>query len=136
MARKYVQACLAALFVLLLVNLFVFPLVFGSGVPLPFTGLRSEPIYLVHGLAIVVTAILLVAICANAAGTPQKAMLSAAFAGLLASLPGALHTFAMVDISLGSQIAPIAWTVFTWTMAGSTIGIVLFARRSAEGPAK
>lgn len=130
-AKKYVQACLAALVVLLLVNLFVFPLVFGSGVPLPFTGLRSEPLYAVHGAALVLTAVLLVAICANAAATPQKAMLSSAFAGLAASLPGALHTYAMVDLPLGSQIAPIAWTVFTWTMAGSTIGIVLFGRAAA-----
>ena len=125
---KFGLASLVALVVLLVVNLFVFPLVFGSGVPLPFSGLRAEPLYLAHGIALALTALLLVAICANSAGTPQKAMLSSAFAGLLASLPSALHTFAMVDIPIGTQIAPIAWTVFTWTMAGSTIGIVLYGR--------
>jgi hypothetical protein len=133
---KFGLASLVALIVLLVVNLFVFPLVFGSGVPLPYSGLREEPLYLAHGIALALTAVLLVAVCANSAGTPQKAMLSAAFAGLLASLPSALHTFAMVDISIGTQIAPIAWTVFTWTMAGSSIGIVLYGRRPAKDAPK
>lgn len=129
MAKRFVVASAVALAVLLLVNLFVFPLVFGSGMPLPFAGIRPEPLYVMHGLALFVTAILLVAVCQYAARTPQDAMATAGLAGLLASLPSALHTFAMVDLPIGSQIAPIAWTVFTWGMAGSTIGLVLHGRK-------
>ena len=115
----------AALVVLLVTNMFVFPLVFGSGAPLPYTGLRDQPLFQYHALALLLTAILLAAICQRGAPTVKDATTIAVLAGLIASLPSALHTYAMVDIAIGTQIAPIAWTVFTWGFAGSTVGLFL-----------
>lgn len=132
MLKTFLVASALALAVLLIVNMFVFPLVFGSGVPLPYSNLRAEPLFLYHAIALLATALLLVAICLQAPGSAQGAATTAAFAGLLASLPSALHTYAMVDIPIASQVAPIAWTVFTWGIAGSTIGVVLVKRQAGD----
>lgn len=132
MFKTYVVAAALALAVLLFVNMFVFPLVFGSGAPLPYSNLRAEPLIVLHALALFTTALLLVALCAQGLPSAQGGATVAGLAGLLASLPSALHTHAMVDTSLASQIAPIAWTVFTWGLAGSTVGSVLARAQAAR----
>ena len=117
-------ASLAAAGVLLLVNLFVFPLVFGAGVPVPYAGLRAEPQYAWGLVALLVTATLLAVICGRGERTIAAASLTSALAGLLASLPSALHLLSLVEVTPGSQIAPVLWTAVTWGFAGSTIGAV------------
>jgi len=126
MLKSLSVATLAAFVMLLIVNSFVFPLVFGSGVPLPYTDIRPEPLFAFNIAAFFVTALLFAMICRQASATSASgASTLCALCGLLASLPGALHTLSVVDMAPATQIAPIAWTVFTWGVAGSPVGLVL-----------
>ncbi len=122
--KNFLLASLAAALALLVVNLFVFPLVFGSGVPVPYADLRPEPQHAWNLVALLVTAVLLAAICERVPHTIGAASLTGALCGLLAALPSALHLLSFVDVAPAKQIAPVAWTTVTWGFAGSTIGAV------------
>ncbi len=130
MMRSFLLASVAATVVLLLVNLFVFPLVFGSGMPVPYANLRAEPQLALHAVALLVTGGLLSAICGRGPAGIGPASVTGALCGLLASLPSGLHTLAMVDLAATAQIAPILWTTVTWGLAGSTAGAV-YGRQAA-----
>ena len=126
MVKSVLAAATVAFVMLLLVNAFVFPLVFGGGVALPYANLRAEPLFGFNIAAFAVTALLLAVICRQASATTASgASTLCALCGLLTSLPSALHTLSMVDIEPALQIAPVAWTVFTWGIAGSPVGLVL-----------
>lgn len=117
-------ASLAAAVVLLIVNLFVFPLVFGSGAPVPYANLRAEPQYAYNLVALLATAVLLAVICGRGPRGIGAASLTGALCGLLAALPSSMHLLSFVDMSPAAQIAPVAWTTATWGFAGSTIGAI------------
>ncbi|MDH4108106.1 MAG: hypothetical protein OEW35_07300 [Gammaproteobacteria bacterium] len=126
MLKSLLAATLAAFLMLLIVNAFVFPLVFGSGVPLPYSNLRPEPLFVFNIAALAATALLLSLVCRQAgATTASGASTLCALCGLLTAMPSALHTLSLVDIAPAAQIAPVAWTVFTWGIAGSPVGLML-----------
>jgi len=126
MLKSVLAAAIVAFVMLLVVNAFVFPLVFSGGVPLPYADLRAEPLFGFNIAAFAVTALLLALICRQASATTASgASTLCALCGLLTALPTTLHTLSMVDIEPATQIAPVAWTVFTWGIAGSPVGLVL-----------
>lgn len=125
MIKKLLLASFAATAVLLLVNLFVFPLVFGDGMPVPFSNLRAEPQFAYNAVALLVTGVLLAEICRRTSQTIGDASVTGVLCGLLASVPSGLHMLGMVDVAATSQIAPVLWTAATWGFAASTAGAVL-----------
>lgn len=122
--KNCLLASLAAAVVLLVVNVFVFPLVFGSGAPVPYANLRAEPQYAYNLAALLVTAVLLAVVCGRGPRTIVAASTTGALCGLLAALPSSLHMLSFVDVSPAAQIAPVLWTTVSWGFAGSTIGAV------------
>ncbi|MGH7865143.1 MAG: hypothetical protein ACREQB_09140 [Candidatus Binataceae bacterium] len=113
--------------VLLVLNAFVFPLVFPAGPPAPYENARSSPLYTVHTLALVTTALLitlLFAVAHPARRTWVDGLKFGALLGLVVSLPSGMHTYAMVDMSYRDAITPILWTVVTWAAAGAAVGAV------------
>ncbi len=43
---------------------------------------------------------------------------------ILASLPSALHLYAMVDNPASKQFLPVLWTTFSWGLTGAVIALV------------
>ncbi len=120
------------LLVLLALNMFVFPLVFPSGVASKFANSRSEPLVFLHLAAFVVTAALLTVL--TALMRPASSSLGAAgfgaVAGLLASLPSALHTLALTHLAVSAEVASVFWTTATWSVATAVAYWVYRWRRS------
>ena len=114
-------ATVAALVVLLVLNMFVFPLVFPSGVASKFANTRAEPLVFLHLAALVATAALLTVLCALT--RPAESRLGAAgvgaVAGLLSSLPSALHTHAMAHLQASAEVAAVLWTTVSWSVAAA-----------------
>ncbi|MBI2841539.1 MAG: hypothetical protein HYX75_24750 [Acidobacteria bacterium] len=118
---RLVMAAIAALVVLLVLNMFVFPFVFPTGVSSKFVNTRSEPLLFLHLAALVATAVLLTMLCVltRPAGTSLGAAGIGAVAGLLSSLPSSLHTHAMAHIQTSAEAAAVIWTTVTWSVAGA-----------------
>ena len=123
---------LAGLAALLVPNMLLFPIVFGDGVPLPYSGLRSEPLLMFNFVALCFTVALIEGLCVVTSSTViTRAALVGALSGLLASVPTAFHTYSAVDIDAMSQVAPIVWTAATWAACGAAIAYVARQRRAA-----
>jgi hypothetical protein len=111
--------------VLLVLNAFVFPLVFPAGPPAPYQNARPAPLYAVHTVALLAAALLIT--LTFAVVYPQRrtwvdGLKFGAMLGLLVSFPSGMHTYAMVDMSYRDAITPIVWTVVTWAAAGAAVG--------------
>jgi hypothetical protein len=131
---RLVLPAVASLLVLLVLNLFVFPLVFPSGVASKLANTRSEPLVFLHLAALVATAALLTVLCALT--RPAESSLGGAgvgaVAGLLAALPSALHTHALAHLQTSAEVAPVIWTTVTWTLA-ATVAHWAYRWRSIRG---
>lgn len=125
MIKKMLLASLAATAVLLVINMFVFPLVFGDGMPVPYDNLREQPQFAFNLVALLLTGILLAEIVRRTGGGIGAGSVTGALCGLLASVPSGLHMLSMVDVPATSQIAPVLWTTVTWGFAAATGGAVL-----------
>jgi hypothetical protein len=75
---RFLGATVAALIVLLLLNMFVFPLIFPTGVTSRFANMRPTPLVALHLAAFLITAVLLTALCA----VPRRVGSSLAAAGI------------------------------------------------------
>jgi hypothetical protein len=130
---RFVGAALAALVVLLLLNMFVFPLIFPGGVASKFANTRPKPLVALHLAAFVATAILLTALCVimQGAGSSLAAAGIGALAGILAALPSALHTSALAQLPMRGEITAVLWTTITWAVAAAAGHIVLWWHRAA-----
>lgn len=132
---RFLLATIAALMVLLALNMFVFPLVFPSGIASKFANMRSEPLVVLHFAALAATALLLTVL--SVLMRPVTSSLGAAgvgaIAGLLASLPSALHTHALVDLAVSAELPPVIWTTVTWSVAAAVANVV-YRWRSVRGP--
>lgn len=98
---RYVWATVVSLVVLLLLNMFVFPLICSNGVASKFANARPAPLVALHLAAFLATAALLTALCAvpRVAESSLTAAGLGAVAGLLAALPSSFHTVAMAELS-------------------------------------
>ncbi len=116
---RFARAALASLLVLLLLNMFVFPLIFPGGVASKFANMRPTPLVGLHLAAFLATAALLTALCAvpRGAGSSLAAAGIGALAGLLAALPSALHTSALARPPISGEISAVLWTTITWALA-------------------
>ena len=116
---RFIGAAVAALVLLLLLNMFVFPLIFPGGVATKFANARPTPLITLHLAAFLATSVLLTALCtvARVAGTSLAAAGIGALAGLLAALPSTLHTNAMAHVSVSGEVAAVLWTTISWGLA-------------------
>jgi hypothetical protein len=116
---RFLLATFASTVTLLLVNMFLFPIVFPHGVAPKFANMRSEPILALHLVALVATAALLTLV--NIIVRPNTSSFVAlgigAVAGLLASLPTELHTYALAEVKLSAEVVAVIWTTLTWSLA-------------------
>ena len=130
---RFVGAAVAALVVLLLLNMFVFPLVFPGGVASKFADTRPTPLISLHLAAFLTTAVLLTALCAvrRWAGSSWAAAGIGAIAGLLAALPSALHTSALARPPIPGEISAVLWTTITWALAAGAAHATFWWRRAA-----
>ena len=129
---RFVGATVAALVVLLLLNMFVFPLIFPGGVASKFANTRPTPLVALHLAAFLTTAALLTALCAvqRGAGSNLAAAEIGAMAGLLAALPSALHTSALAQLPLTGEISAVLWTTITWALAAGVAHRAFWWHRS------
>jgi hypothetical protein len=130
---RSVNASVASLVVLLLLNMFVFPLVFPVGVASKFANARPAPLVALHLAAFIATAVLLTALCA-VPRKPRSTLAAAgigAMAGLLAALPSALHTGALARLPISGEISAVLWTTFTWTLAAGVAHATYWWHRAA-----
>jgi hypothetical protein len=118
---RFTVASVAALLALLALNMFVFPLIFPSGVAAKFANTRSEPLVLLHLAAFVATAVLLTLLGAvvRPAASISGAASVGAIAGLLAALPSTLHTQALARVTVSAEVAAVMWTTITWSLAAA-----------------
>jgi hypothetical protein len=116
---RYVWATVASLVLLLLLNMFVFPLIFPSGVASKFANARPTPLVALHLAAFLATAALLTALCAvpRIAESSLVAAGLGAIAGLLAALPSSLHTVAMTHVPPSAEATAVLWTTISWALA-------------------
>ena len=112
---------------LIIVNAFVFPIVFADGLAEKFLNARDENLPLFHLLAFAATAVLLT-ILVDKLGRGRQSLttglVSGGWLGLLVALPEHLHLFAMVDATALRQFIPVVWTVVTWSLAGLIVGLI------------
>jgi hypothetical protein len=130
---RFAVATVASLLVLLLLNMFVFPLVFPGGVAAKFANMRPTPLVSLHFAALLTTAVLLTALCAvlRGAGSSLAAAGIGAMAGLLAALPSALHTSALARPPIPGEISAVLWTTITWALAGGVAHAAFWWHRAA-----
>jgi len=130
---RFAGATVAALVALLLLNMFVFPLIFPGGVASKFANTRSTPLVALHLAAFLVTAVLLTAVCAvpRWAGSRLVAAGIGAMVGLLAALPSALHTSAMARLSITGEVSAVLWTTITWALAAGVAHATFWWNRTA-----
>jgi hypothetical protein len=124
-AKQLGRAAAAAFGVLLVLNALVFPFVFPEGTPVEYQNARAEPLFLMHALALLATAVLMTLIYAivyRGAGSWFEGLKMGALLGLMVAFPWSLHRYALVETTYADQIAPIIWTVVTWAVAGAVIG--------------
>jgi hypothetical protein len=116
---RFIGATVASLLVLLLLNMFVFRLIFPGGVASKFANARPTPVVALHLAALLATAVLLTALCAvpRLAESSLVAAGIGAIAGLLAALPSTLHTSAMARVSVSGEVAAVLWTTLSWALA-------------------
>jgi hypothetical protein len=130
---RFAGAIVAALVCLLLLNMFVFPLVFPTGVASKFADTRPAPIVALHFAALCATAVLLTTLCTlpKLAKSSVVAAGTGATAGLLAALPSSLHASAMARVSIDGEIVAVLWTTFSWALAAGVAHAAYQWRRSA-----
>lgn len=130
---RFIGATVASLVVLLLLNLFVFPLIFPGGVASKFANARPTPVITLHLAAFLATAVLLTALCAvpRVAGSSLAAAGIGALAGLLAALPSTLHTSAMAHVPVSREVAAVSWTTISWALAAGAAHAAYWWRRAA-----
>jgi Zn-dependent protease with chaperone function len=116
---RFVGATVAALVLLVLLNMFVFPLIFPGGVASKFANARPTPLITLHLAAFLATAVLLTVLCTGArlAKSSLAAAGIGALAGLLAALPSTLHTNAMAHVPVSGEVAAVLWTTVSWALA-------------------
>jgi hypothetical protein len=131
---RFLSSTAASLVVLLLLNMFVFPLIFPGGVASKFANTRPTPLVALHLAAFLATAVLLTALGAvpRVAGSSLAAAGIGALAGLLAVLPSALHANAMATLPIAGEIAAILWTTTTWALAAGVAHAAYWWHRSAQ----
>ena len=128
MNTKWLTVSALVVFVyLIIVNAFVFPVVFADGLAEKFLNARDESLPLFHLLAFAATAVLLT-ILVDKLGRGRQSLTAGLFAGgwlgLLVALPEHLHLYAMVDATALQQFIPVVWTVVTWSLAGLIVGLI------------
>lgn len=128
MSAKWLAISVLVVFVyLVVVNAFLFPMVFPDGLAEKFLNSRVENLPLFHLLAFAATALILT-IIVDKLGRGRHSMTTGlaagAWLGLLVALPEHLHLFAMVDATALEQVIPVVWTVITWSLAGLIVGII------------
>lgn len=130
---RFIGATVAALVLLLLLNMFVFSLIFPDGVASKFANARPMPLIKLHLAAFLATAALLTTLCAVArvAGSSLAAAGIGALAGLLAALPSTLHTNAMAHVPISGEVAAVLWTTISWAMAATVAHVTYSWRRAA-----
>lgn len=117
---------------LILVNAFLFPLVFPDGLAEKFTNARSQNLSLFHLLAFATTAILLTILVdklVTGPGARSKGALAGILLGLFVALPEHLHLYAMLDVTAIRQFIPVLWIICTWGVAGFIVGFVRHQRQ-------
>lgn len=130
---RFVGASVASLVVLLLLNMFVFRLVFPGGVASKFANARPTPLVALHLAAFIATAVLLTALCTVPRG-PRSTLAAAgigAMAGLLAALPSALHTGALARLPVSGEVSAVLWTTITWALAAGAAHAAYWWHRAA-----
>jgi hypothetical protein len=130
---RFLGASLSALAVLLLLNMFVFPFIFPSGVASKFSNTRPQPLVALHFAAFITTALLLTALCVVTRG-PGSTLAAAgigALAGLLTSLPSAFHTNALSHQPLAGEVSAVLWTTITWALATGAAHVAYWWHRAA-----
>ena len=117
---------------LIVVNAFIFPLVFPDGLAEKFINSRPDPLPLFHVLAFAATAVLLT-LLVNKLSSASSSITSGLWGGvwlaLLVAVPEHLHLYAMTQASAIEQTIPVVWTVVTWGIAGMIVAAILKKRR-------
>jgi len=111
--------------VLLVLNAFVFPLVFPEGPPAPYENARLSPLYAVHTLALLASALLITltfAVVYPQRRTWMDGLKFGALLGLVVSFPSGMHTYAMVDMSYRDASTPSGWTGARWAVGSAAVG--------------
>lgn len=120
-------AAFAVFIYLIIVNAFVFPIIFADGLAEKFTNARYENLPLFHLLAFAVTSLLLTILVDKLAPRQQPGidgLFAGGLLGLLVALPEHLHLYAMTDATAVAQLIPVVWTLVTWSVAGMIVSIV------------
>lgn len=128
MNAKWLAISTLVVFVyLVVVNAFLFPIVFPDGLAEKFLNSRVENLPQFHLLAFAATSLILT-ILVDKLGRGRHSIATGLAAGgwlgLLVALPEHLHLFAMVDATAVRQIIPVVWTVVTWSLAGLLVGVI------------
>ena len=112
---------------LVIINAFVFPMIFPDGPAEKFANAREDTLPLFHLLAFAATAILLTIVVDKLADYDRSIIdgtLAGCLLGLLVALPEHLHLHAMVEATPARQFVPVVWTMTTWAVAGLLIGMI------------
>jgi hypothetical protein len=122
---RFSLAALAAMAFLLVVNVFLYPVVFPAGPPEIFRYEREEPLALYHVLSMLATSILLAYLfpIGYRGRTPwAEGLRFGMLMGLLVKLPWSLYAYAVADLVFAGLLTSLLWTVITYGVAGGLIG--------------
>ena len=135
MNLKWLTLSAIAVFIyLIVVNAFLFPIVFADGLAEKFLNARPETLPLFHLLAFAATAVLLTVLVEKLAATRRPRIdgsISGILLGLLVALPEHLHLYAMIEATAVNQFIPVLWTISTWGLAGLIVGTIRGCAQSA-----
>lgn len=128
MKVKWLAITTVVVFVyLVIVNAFIFPIIFPEGLAEKFINSRAEHLALFHLMAFATTAALLTILVAKLghdSPSMSRGLTAGIWLGLLVALPEHLHLYAMVDATAVQQSIPVFWTAATWGLAGLIVGFI------------
>ena len=127
MRLKWILAStLVTTLMFVVLNGWLFPLVFPNGLAEKFANAREPQLMMFHVIAFLATGGFLSFIVAFSDTTGARdTLLLGALLGLLVSLPEHLHLYAMTTAPMVDQFLPVVWTVVTWALVVGAAGWVV-----------
>ena len=124
---RLLLAALVALTFLTVTGALLSPIVFPSGPAQTAGYVRIQPIFSIHLVAWLVTSVLLAWVfpLGYRGGVAwAEGLRFGMLMGVLAGLPGVLHTYADSETVVAGLVTVVLWNVITWGIAGALIGAV------------
>ena len=124
--NRLAVAALIAFVVLLVLNMAVFPSLFGEPVE-QFVNERPSQQYLFTTLGLLTTSLLLALIYPRGyqGGFPLlEGFRFGALVGLLVSLPHAFFVYARAEVPFSDLLIPVAWNTASWGLTGVAVALV------------